>query len=103
MVVTAAWQTDGRLCGITWMSYGCHHRSSLIEQFDRVFLEPRKLEWSLGQVDVGWLAKTGECTARKSLSPDAALKSNTWSHDILTRPPFTETLFVLNVLADVLW
>src|SRR5690348_14959483 len=47
MVVTAAWQTDGRLCGTTWMSYGGRHRSSLIEQFDRVFLEPRKLEWSL--------------------------------------------------------
>src|SRR5260370_240269 len=40
MVVSSAWQTNGRFRGIARMCYGCGHGTSLTDCFDRDFWEP---------------------------------------------------------------
>jgi len=52
MVVTTAWQANGRLRGIAWMRYGCGHRSSLTDVLTEISWSPGGVETSVGQIDI---------------------------------------------------
>src|SRR5712664_1781013 len=66
MVVTAAWQTNGRFRGIARMCYSRSHGCSLTEGFDRDFWEPGRIGGILRQVDIGFLAKSGVYTGDRN-------------------------------------